>query len=135
MIYRVLSYLRNFFVKEIHKGDFTIEGGSPVLPFLRENQYFRIIGSALNDGVYRYPARDLKDEEFTGEVWRLAIPPEVIELIGEIERYGKSTDGRISPYTSESWGGYSYTKATGRDGAPVSWQAMFAKKLNPWRKL
>lgn len=35
-------------------GTFTIENGSIALPFLRENQFFRIVGSTWNDGVYIY---------------------------------------------------------------------------------
>lgn len=35
-------------------GDFTIESGNIELPFLCENQFFRIVGSKFNDGVYIY---------------------------------------------------------------------------------
>lgn len=35
-------------------GDFTIESGNIKLPFLCKNQFFRIVGSKFNDGVYIY---------------------------------------------------------------------------------
>lgn len=35
-------------------GDYTIENGNIVLPFLAENQFFRVVGSKFNDGVYIY---------------------------------------------------------------------------------
>lgn len=34
--------------------DYTIENGRITLPFLSENQFFRIVGSKWNDGVYVY---------------------------------------------------------------------------------
>jgi glycosyltransferase involved in cell wall biosynthesis len=43
-----------------------------------------------------------------------------------------------SPYSSESFGGYSYSKASGTDnhGNDVtSWQSKFASRLNHWRKI
>lgn len=35
-------------------GDYKIENGNIALPFLVENQFFRIVGSKFNDGVYIY---------------------------------------------------------------------------------
>jgi hypothetical protein len=65
----------------------------------------------------------------------MAVPPGFIALAAEIEEYNRSDAGKASPYTSESFGGYSYTKATNSDGSPVSWQKVFAKRLNAWRKI
>jgi hypothetical protein len=60
--------LNNYFEREIHTGTFTVENGSISLPFLLNGQYFRIVGSVLNDGVYKYPCSGLTDESFRGEV-------------------------------------------------------------------
>ena len=130
--------LRNYF--EVpngrHFGKFTISGGSiSPLDFLRDGQYFRIIGSVFNDGVHQYPAFDLTDEVFHGAVWSMAVPPAVIDLAAEIEEYNKSDAGKASPYISENFGGYGYTKATDASGAPIGWQKAFASRLNKWRKL
>ena len=117
-------------------GKFTISGGSIApLDFLQEGQYFRIIGSVFNDGVYQYPAASLTDEVFEGAVWAMSLPPDLIALSAEIEEYCKSDAGKASPFTSESFGGYAYTKATDSNGTPISWQKAFASRLNRWRKL
>ena len=53
------------------------------------------------------------DERFEGAVWALAVPPAVIALAGEITEWQeKNGEAVLSPYTSESFGGYSYTRAT-----------------------
>ena len=138
MLTELLAEIRNYF--EVpngrHFGKFEISGGSIApLDFLQDGQYFRIIGSVFNDGVHQYPASDLTDEVFHGAVWAMAVPPTLIALTAEIEEYNKSDAGKVSPYTSESFGGYSYTKATDASGAPISWQKAFANRLNRWRKL
>lgn len=137
MLTEILAYLRNDFVVGTHKGTFEIVGGnlSP-LDFLIPNQYFRIVGSVLNDGVYCYDdTLELLDETFTGEIWALAIPPDLLKLADEINDFMASDEAKPSAYTAESFDGYSYTKATDSDGVGVSWQAVFAKRLRRWRKI
>ena len=134
----ICAELRNWFVvpNGVHIQTYTISGGSIApLDFLQEGQYFRIIGSVFNDGVYQYPATSLTDEVFEGAVWAMALPPSLIALSAEIEEYNKSDAGKASPYTAESFGGYSYTKATDANGAPIGWQKAFASRLSKWRKL
>ena len=128
--------LRNYFETEKRFGSFTISGGS-ISPsdFLQDGQYYRIVGSVFNDGVHRHPAHDLTDETFDGAVWAMAVPPAVVDLATEIEEYNKSDVGKPSPYISENFGGYGYTKATDANGTPIGWQKAFASRLNKWRKL
>ena len=138
MLTELCAELRNYF--EVpngrHFGTFTISGGSIApLDFLQEGQCFRIVGSVFNDGVYQYPATSLTDEVFEGAVWAMAVPPTLIALSAEIKAYNESDAGKESPYTSESFGGYSYTKATDANGAPIGWKKAFASRLNRWRKL
>lgn len=138
MLEQVLRHLNNWFLVEIHEGTFTVENGSITLPFLLTNQYFRICGSVFNDGLHQYPAADLTDEMFTGSVWALAVPKAVIDLSVEIEAWQeKNGEAVASPYQSESFGGYSYTKrSAGNDsGALNGWQDAFRGRLNDWRKL
>ena len=128
--------VRNYFETDKRFGDFTISGGTfAPSDFIQDGQYFRIVGSTFNDGVYRCPATGLTDETFTGAVWAMSLPPDFIALSAEIEEYNKSDAGKASPYTSESFGGYSYTKATDSNGAPIGWQKAFASRINQWRKL
>ena len=134
----ICAELRNWFVvpNGVHIQTYTISGGSIApLDFLQDGQYFRIIGSVFNDGVHQYPVPDLTDEVFHGAVWAMAVPPAVIDLSAEIEEYNKSDAGKPSPFTSESFGGYAYTKATDASGAPIGWQKAFASRLSRWRKL
>lgn len=136
MLDEILAEIRNYFTVSVHSGDFEVIGGrlSP-LDFLQNGQYFRIVGSVMNDGVYRYPYSGLTDETFSGEIWALAVPPTLIALAADIEEYEKKAKETVSPYTSESFGGYSYTKATDSNGSPLSWEKVFAKRLNKWRKI
>lgn len=139
MLEQVLMNIRNWFTVDggIHSGTFTIKDGGITLPFLANGQYFRIIGSVFNDGLHQYPAADLVDEEFSGAIWALAIPKAVIELADEIQKWqGKNGEASVSPYQSESFGGYSYSKATDAEtGGAVTWQSAFKKQLSAWRKI
>lgn len=132
--------LHNWFDREQHTGTFTIENGNITADFLADGQYYRIMGSAFSDGVHQYPSSELRDETFTGAVWALAIPAPVIKLATEIEawrvKYETADSAALSPFTSESFGGYSYTKGGNSDaGGGASWQNVFRAQLNRWRKI
>ena len=137
MLNEVCAEIRNYFVSEIHNGTFEIVGGKIApLDFIQENQYFRIVGSVFNDGVYQNTADlVLTDEIFSGAVWSMAVPPSVIDLAVEIKVFNESDAGKPSPYTNESFGGYSYSKATDSDGVPLTWQKAFANRLNKYRRI
>ena len=139
MLEQVLMNIRNWFPVEggIHSGTFTIKDGGIALPFLANGQYFRICGSVFNDGLHQYPADDLTDETFNGTIWALAIPKAVIELADEIQKWQeKNGEAASSPFSSESFGGYSYSKATDAEtGGAVTWQSAFKKQLSAWRKI
>ena len=130
--------LRNWFDVSRHFDTFKIEnGGIDLSAFVQEGQYFRIVGSVFNDGVYQYPATDLHDEEFYGAVWAMAVPADIITLLGDITAYTEKYADQINnPFSSESFGGYTYSKASGGNGAdPASWQGHFRAQLNRWRKI
>ena len=136
MLTEVCAELRNYFVTEIHEGIFEIVGGKLApLDFLQEGQYFRIVGSVFNDGVHKSSTSALVDEKFSGAVWAMAVPSAVVALAEEIRAYNEGDEGRLSPYTSESFGGYSYSKATDENGLPVSWQRLFRWKLDKYRRI
>ena len=139
MLEQVLMHLNNWFLVPggIHEDAYTIKDGSIALPFLQNGQYFRICGSVFNDGLHRYPAADLTDEAFEGTVWALAVPQAVASLADEIDAWEtKNGAAAVGPYQSESFGGYSYTKATDtHTGGAVTWQSAFRNRLNAWRKI
>lgn len=139
MLEEVLRHLNNWFLvpDDIHLDTYTIEDGGITLPFLQEGQYFRVVGSVFGDGVYQYPASGLKDETFDGAIWSLSVPQAVVNLAEEIEAWqAKNGEAAAGPYQSESFGGYTYSKAVdAATGGAVSWQAAFRSRLNDWRKL
>jgi hypothetical protein len=65
----------------------------------------------------------------------MAVPPTLIALAAEIKAYNDSDIGKASPYISENFGGYGYTKATGSNGKVLTWKSVFADALNRYRKL
>ena len=143
MLDRICAHLHNYFTapEDIHAGAFTIQDGTIELDFLLNNQYYRIVGSALNDGVYQYPAEGLLDETFEGEIWAMKVPRAVVKIAEEIEAWNaKYAAAMASPLSSESViGVYSYTKnagtVNGGAGDAEAWQGVFKSALNEWRKL
>ena len=143
MLEAMLTHLHNWFPARNgkHAGAFVIASGvlSPDIGLV-SGQYYRIKGSVFNDGLHRAgDGEALTDETFTGEVWALAIPPAVIKIAEEITAWEAANAAALaSPYQSESFGGYSYTKAeTGGSGAQktLTWRNVYAAKLARWRKL
>lgn len=150
MLTQICHYLKNWFNyrQPTFFGNFKIENGT--LSYLsgemeiKSNQYYRIVGSVFNDAVYKHGTETLTDETFDGAVWLMAVPPEVETLATEIEmwqaKYGNLDSQNMSPYQSESFGGYSYSKSTGgssssSDSLVPTWQGVFADRLRRWKKL
>ena len=126
----------------IHRGHFTISGSSIApLDFIKPNQYFRIVGSDMNDGVWQNNARSLKDlidEEFDGAIWAMAVPRDFIALCEEIRKFNAKIDEMAlieKGYASESWGGYSYSLSSSAPAAMIEWQKRINKNLNMYRKI
>lgn len=156
MLTELFNFLKNWFEIEKCYGDFTINNGVVAyadgreLP-LQEGQYFRVIGSVFNDGVYlRTPEEAppltsgaLKNETFNGSIWCLAVPKDVIALAEEISawqaKYGGIDSAALSPFNSESFGGYSYSKSGGGSSSSGTgaggWEGAFASKLARYRKV
>ena len=151
MLTEICQYLKNWFNRKPdgstypqYRGVLVISEGNIVCEGLADGQYFRIIGSLFNDGVHKYGDADLTDETFEGAVWSMGVPPTVIQLAQDITdwqaKYGAVDGAAMSPYQSESFDGYSYSKQSGGTSAggsssAVSWTNVFASRLRPWRKL
>lgn len=148
MIGEICAEIKNYFVLEgdIHVGDWEISNGqiSPSLDFPTE--YIRIVGSRLNDGVYKVSelATKLNNETFHGGIWIMSPPAAFLALVNEIKEWQEVNGGvnstNMSPYTSESFGGYSYSKASGGNtdtgGTAVpTWQAQYANRLKIYRRI
>lgn len=156
MLSEVCAYLRNYFDDgQPHTfGEIEIKNGALFTPCnLASGQYFRIVNSRFNDGVYEFPTTALRvDETFNGAVWGMAVPPDLISLISEIEAWQaiyenpntKEGKANLSPYSSEAFGGYSRSKGGGggsyangtlNAAGGATWLGIFGARLQRWRRL
>lgn len=136
--------VHNYFEVEKYIGHIVISDGElqNFSDRLQTNQYFRIVGSVFNDGVHEYPDNTLVNEQFDGAIWVMAVPPAALELLTKMQEwdieYGNNADN-YSPYASESYHHYSrtfsiYTSSSGDIKRPT-WQSVFKRELNKWRKI
>lgn len=141
MIEQICAFIHNYFERVSITGRFVIANGElQGGPEILEGQYYRILGSALNDGVHKHGEETLQDEAFEGTVTTMGVPVTLIELASEISDWQDQYAQVIqSPYQSESFGGYSYTKGSGGSGGgnvnTNDWRYVFGSRLNQWRKL
>lgn len=139
MLYEVLQYLRvlnydsGMLVADVMRGEFVIEGGAVELP-LMNGQHYVISGSVFNDGVHVYPSDVLEDERFTGVIHALRLPKALLDIVAQMEEEAGKT-GVSNGFASESFGGYSYTRATDSKGRTLDMIRANADRLAPWRML
>ena len=141
----ICDYLNNNFWEKKIEGTFQISEGIITVPTLKDGQYFRIFGSTFNDGVHKYPitpTTKLTDETFKGTIMAMAVPQTVIAIASDIKdwqtQYGSASSPAMSPFNSESFAGYSYSKSgsgNANGGSNVTWQDVFGGRLNKYRKL
>ena len=145
---RVLDHIYNWFplggypldAARRHKSTYTVTGGAlqGCEGFLLPGQYYRIVGSIFNDGLHRFGEYGLTDETFTGEVWPLAIPKAVLTIAADVVKY--DAENPLNDKVSESFGGYSYTRAgsasSGASSGSVSGGLyVYGARLNPYRRM
>lgn len=150
MLTEVCHEVNNYFRRDSIRNTFSVQDGKLVgIPddFLQEEQFFLIEGSIFNDGVHKYLSEGMNlkaESDFSGNVWSLAIPQEFQDLVLEIsewvEKYGGADSAAMSPFSSESFGGYSYSKSSSgstADGSAdgANWKTAFASRLNKWRRV
>lgn len=123
-----------------NEDDFTISTGGVISPLpstLIAGQYIRIVGSKFNDGIYLLSGTlantTLVNETFHGVIYGLSIPRDLVALDTEITAWVAANPASL--FTSESFGGWSGTRATGSGGAPLTWERVYAARLNRWRKI
>ena len=135
--------LRNWFDRARYIGHITLDadGGvfcNGVAIGLLEDQYYRVINSTFADGVHIYPDADNKQESFDGAVWAMAVPPDFLALVQEIEDWNANVRPKmLGPYSSEnlSSSGYNYQRQSAEDMAKADYKTVFGARLNKWRKL
>lgn len=149
MLTEICANIKNYFTyeKDKHIGDFAIVNGQITPSFDIPTDYIRIVGSHLNDGVHKRGENgfELADEaEFHGAVWVMSPPKAFLDLAAEIadwqDKNGGVNSQAMSPFNSESFGGYSYSKsggnaAGGSSSGGASWQNAYATRLNAYRRI
>ena len=74
-------------------------------------------------------AEDISDE-WAGVIYGQRIPPALVSLAEKIAAWTESPKNAPTAVVSHGVGGYyTETRATGADGLPVGWEAVFAKDL------
>ena len=149
MLSEICANIKNYFTYEQdkHFGDFAIVDGVITPSFDIPTDYIRIVGSHKNDGVHKRGQNGkfgLTDEaDFHGAVWVMSPPADFLALVAEMDaaqaKYGGIDSNAMSPFNSESFGGYSYSKSSGGSGAGASTGydvfSVYAKRLNIYRRI
>ena len=145
MLTEISADIKKYFTyeKDKHIGDFAIVNGMLVPPFDIPTDYIRIVGSHLNDGVHKLSDADLVDEPlFHGAIWVMSPPAAFLQLAAEISEWqaknGALDSAAMSPFNSESFGGYSYSKSGGGSAGVstgANWKSAFASRLNVYRRI
>ena len=151
MLTEICAEIRNYFTyeRDKHFGDWAIVDGAVTPLFDISTDYIRIIGSHKNDGVHKRSQEtglfNLVDEDtFHGAIWVMSPPSEFLALVSEISEWQSKNGGidsqAMSPFNSESFGGYSYSKSGGNSSGGsssggASWLAAYAPRLNIYRRI
>ena len=150
MLTEICAEIKNYFTyydKDRHIGDFAIVNGQITPPIAMPTDYIRIVGSHLNDGVHKLSDEHdiLQDEAtFHGSVWVMSPPKDFLDLAAEIAEWQAKNGGvdsaAMSPFNSESFGGYSYSKSSGgstssgSNGGTADWRSAYASRLRIYRR-
>lgn len=144
MLTEICAEIKNYFTyqSDKHFGDFAIAGGQIVPSLTIPTDYIRIVGSHLNDGVHKRGQNgfELVDEgTFHGAIWIMSPPKAFLDLANEIvawqEKNGGTDSPAMSPFQSESFGGYSYSKGAVGSVSGNTWQGAFSTRLNIYRRI
>ena len=149
MLTEICAEIKNYFTyydKDRHIGDFAIVDGQITPPIAMPTDYIRIVGSHLNDGVHKLSdeADVLQDEgTFHGAIWIMSPPKAFLQLASEIAEWQAKNGGvdsaAMSPFNSESFGGYSYSKSGsgaggGSNSGSADWRSAYASRLAIYRR-
>lgn len=132
---QVMRECNNFFENCKYTGVVSISGGK-LVPDVGA-PYVYVAGSKALSGVYsladgRFEDADVMDEEFSGTLWYLYPPKAFTDIVKEMAEFeARSPAGG---FVSESFGQYSYSRATGSKGVLTAQEA-FADRLRPYRRM
>ena len=143
---RICANLRNYFIQvgqDVYTGTYTVNNHdiTPSSPLI-DGQYFRVVGSVLNDGVYLYGNAEsmakLKDETFDGAIWAMRVPQSFLDLVDDYDRLNAKVEELAlvsAGFASESFDGYSYTLSSGAPAELLQWKSRLDAELNQYRRI
>lgn len=137
---RICAKLKNHFLRNKYEGEFTLVSGTAPLELL-DGQYFVIVNSNLNDGVFQNTAESLANiqpETFTGRIWTMSVPVDFLELVKDIDRLNAKVEelGLLDKgYASESFGGYTYSLQSGAPAYMQEWLRRINSGMSMYQKI
>lgn len=139
---QIMRTINNFFEHGYRATNYSIAAGvlSPQ-ELLRPGMWIAITGSIFHDGVWQLGegctlgerSAGLTDEKFFGRVWFLHPPASFLETCKRISEFVEKTP--VSGVQSESFGEFSQTAASGKNGGVLTWQEAFEDDLRPYRSM
>lgn len=129
---------RNYFPAAAMDGTWTLLSGA-LTPAdgLQAGAWVAVTGSLCNNGVYQLDDAcaipGAANESWDGRVWLLAPPADFLALAAEVSAWVQQQGSAVA--VKESFGAYSRELATDSQGKPLTWQAYFARQLQPWRRM
>lgn len=137
---RICAKLKNHFLRDKYEGEFTLVSGTAPLELL-DGQFFVIVNSNLNDGVFQNTAESLakiQPETFTGRIWTMKVPVDFLELVEDIDRLNAKVEelGLLDKgYASESFGGYTYSLQSGAPAYMQEWLRRINSGMSMYQKI
>ncbi len=140
----LMQECNNYFYNTWEKDKFAISNG--VITTRGKylvNQYIKIEGSILNDGVYKVESMagnkinitGLSDEIFEGCIFGLKAPKGFIDLSEKIKVYLDNPKVVPSDISSESFNNYSWSKGKKSNGANITWNDIFVDDIRSFRQI
>lgn len=138
---RICARLKNHFLRDKHEGTFELVRDAAPLDSLLDGQYFVIVNSVLNDGVFQNTAESLaklRTETFTGRIWSMGVPADFENLVADIDAFETKVQelGLLDKgYASESFGGYTYSLQSGAPAYMQEWLNRINAGMSMYRKI
>lgn len=138
---RICARLKNHFLRDKYEGTFTLVSGIAPLDNLLDGQYFVIVNSNLNNGVFQNTAESLakiQPETFTGRIWTMSVPVDFLELVEDIDQLNAKIEelGLLDKgYASETFGGYTYSLQSGAPAYMQEWLNRINSGMSMYQKM
>lgn len=140
----LMQECNNYFYKTYEHDTFSIQNGViDSKGIYLVNQYIKIEGSILNDGVYKIESMtnnkiniaSLQDEIFEGCIFGLAVPNGFVSLSEKVKEYLDNPKTKPTDISSESFNNYSWSKGKKANGANITWNDVFQDDIYSYRQL